>query len=273
MLELAIQAIIGLTAGFIGGLLGVGGSIIIIPGLNYYFKHTAGYTGSDQHLIQAAAMICNFFISFPAVLAHRRAHAIMKPVVVRLMPAALVGIICADLSLSFPDFRAGERTFQLLAQVSGRAGRGAVPGRVILQTYNPNHFCLLAAKDQDFKTFYNEEIDFRKALNYPPFSRMIQLKITGRDKEKTGEHALAVGDLCHALQRKDKSFLQSVEVLGPIEAPIPRIAKQYRWQILLKGLSVKPLHQFVRRLLFENRSVLNNRYVKVVADVDPFFIM
>jgi primosomal protein N' (replication factor Y) len=185
----------------------------------------------------------------------------------------LVGIICADLSLSFPDFRAGERTFQLLAQVSGRAGRGDLPGRVILQTYNPDHFSIAAAKDQDFKNFYKKEIVFRKALNYPPFSRMIQFKISGTDKAKTGEHARAIGDLCFKLQRSNVSFSNFVEILGPIEASLPRIAKKYRWQILLKGLRVHSLHQFVRRLLFENPAHFNNRFTKVAVDVDPFFMM
>ena len=83
----------------------------------------------------------------------------------------LVGIICADLSLSFPDFRAGEQTFQLLAQVSGRAGRGDRPGQVILQTYNPDHFSIQSAQQQNVKEFYKQEIIFRKALRYPPFSR------------------------------------------------------------------------------------------------------
>ena len=112
----------------------------------------------------------------------------------------LVGIICADLSLSFPDFRAGERTFQLLAQVSGRAGRGNRPGRVILQTYNPEHFSIAAAGQQDFIAFYRQEIGYRKALNYPPFSRMIQLKISGRGAQLTENHARQLGDLCRALK-------------------------------------------------------------------------
>ncbi len=185
----------------------------------------------------------------------------------------LVGIICADLSLSFPDFRAGERTFQLLAQVSGRAGRGTVPGRVILQTYNPDHFSILSARDQNFKDFFHKEISFRKALNYPPFSRMIQLKISGRDKKKTGYLAQTIGDLCSVLKRSNKNFNTCVEVLGPIEAPLPRIAKYYRWQILLKGLSVRALHRFVHRLLFENKSIFNNRSIRVVVDVDPFFML
>ncbi len=185
----------------------------------------------------------------------------------------LVGIICADLSLNFPDFRAGERTFQLLAQVAGRAGRGDIPGRVILQTYNPDHFSIIAARDQDFKAFYKTEIGFRKALNYPPISRMIQLKISGKNKEKTRRHAHAVGELCRIVHAGNQSFLKAVEILGPIEASIPRIASRYRWQILLKGMGVKPLHQFMRGVLLKNNAYFNDRYVKVVVDVDPFFMM
>ena len=185
----------------------------------------------------------------------------------------LVGIICADLSLSLPDFRAGERTFQLLAQVSGRAGRGNVSGRVILQTFNPEHFSILSAKTQDFKAFYNKEIHFRKSLKYPPFSRMVQIKISGNDKEKTRQHALAVGNLCNTLKKNNKSFIKSIEVLGPIEAPLPRIAKQYRWQILLKSLSVKELHSLVHLMMFKNSSKFYKQKVKVVVDMDPFFMM
>ena len=185
----------------------------------------------------------------------------------------LVGIICADLSLNFPDFRASERTFQLLAQVSGRAGRGTVPGRVILQTYNPDHFSIAAAKDQDFKAFYNKEIIFRKALNYPPFSRIILLKISGKDSRKTKKYAMDVGDLCNTLKKSNNSFLKTVEILGPITAPLPRLSKHFRWQILLKGLSAKHLHWFVHQLLLKNRQRINSRDVKMVVDVDPFFMM
>ena len=184
----------------------------------------------------------------------------------------LVGIICADLSLNFPDFRAGERTFQLLAQVAGRAGRGTVPGRVILQTYNPNHFAILSAKKQDFQNFYKAEIGFRKSLNYPPFSRMVQLKISGKDKEKTRQHAQAVGDLCDTLKKNNRSFFNSVEILGPIEASLPKIAKRYRWQILLKCLSTKQLHRFLHQIWFEKKANISIRDVKIVLDVDPFFM-
>jgi primosomal protein N' (replication factor Y) len=102
---------------------------------------------------------------------------------------------------------------------------------------------------------------------------MVQLKLSGKDKEKTKQHAQAVGDLCHSLQRSDRSFLKSVEVLGPIEAPLPKIAKQYRWQIILKGVNVRPLHKFLHTLWFKNRKKISNRHVQVVVDVDPLFMM
>jgi primosomal protein N' (replication factor Y) len=185
----------------------------------------------------------------------------------------LVGIICADLSLSFPDFRAGERTFQLLAQVAGRAGRGDRPGRVILQTYNPDHFSIAAARQQDFIAFYRQEIGFRKALNYPPYSRMIQLKISGKDPQETENHARLLGDLCRVLKVNHSADYQSVEIMGPIEASLTRIAGRYRWQILLKGLNAKALHQFINQLLSENPSVFARQPVLVAIDVDPLFMM
>ena len=185
----------------------------------------------------------------------------------------LVGIICADLSLSFPDFRAGERTFQLLAQVAGRAGRGARPGRVILQTYNPDHFSIDAARHQDFISFYNQEIGFRKALNYPPFSRVIQLKISGTDPRETKKHALTLGDRCQSLKASAIARYQGIEIMGPIEASLTRIARRYRWQILLKGSKARKLHQFINQLMSENPAGLGRPQVQVAIDVDPFFMM
>lgn len=178
----------------------------------------------------------------------------------------LVGIVCADLSLNFPDFRAGERTFQLLAQVSGRAGRGDRPGRVILQTYNPAHFSIDAAKEQDFKAFYQTEIQFRKALDYPPFSRMVLVKISGKDRQRTEQAALEMGEA--SLSLKAGRF-DSVQVLGPVPAPVSRIAGRYRWQILLRDASVKRLHRFVHHLISENGSLAKARNVRIAVDVDP----
>jgi primosomal protein N' (replication factor Y) len=185
----------------------------------------------------------------------------------------LVGIICADLSLSFPDFRAGERTFQLLAQVAGRAGRGDRPGRVILQTYNPDHFSIEAARQQDFLSFYNQEIGFRKALKYPPFSRIIQLKISGKDPRETKKHASLLGDLCQSLKASENARYQGVDIMGPIEASLTRIARRYRWQILLKGSNTRMLHQFVNQLMSDRPTVFSRHQVLVAIDVDPFFMM
>ena len=185
----------------------------------------------------------------------------------------LVGILCADLSMSFPDFRAGERTFQLLAQVAGRAGRGDRPGKVILQTYNPEHFSIRAAQNQDFRAFYRQEIVFRRALKYPPFSRIIQLKIAGRDKRQTETLARSLGEACRRLGQQDDVLRKSVEVMGPIEAALARIAGKYRWQILLKGQRAGTLHRFVWRVMTENPALFNRRGVTVAVDVDPFFMM
>jgi primosomal protein N' (replication factor Y) len=185
----------------------------------------------------------------------------------------LVGIICADLSLNFPDFRASELTFQILAQVAGRAGRGNIRGRVILQTYNPAHFSIAAARDQNCEKFYTREIVFRKALNYPPFSRIVQLNISGRDKNKTKTHALLAGERCKAIFQRERRFQKDIEILGPAEAPFSKIAGYFRWHILLKGKNTGTLHSFVHALMFDNNNIIQNQEVKVVVDVDPLFML
>ncbi len=185
----------------------------------------------------------------------------------------LVGILCADLSLSFPDFRSGARTFQLLAQVAGRAGRGERPGRVILQTYNPDHFSITAACAQDFKAFYAREIAFRQALGYPPFTRFVQLRISGKAREKVREQAEDLGAHCRRLGADRTGDGRAVEVMGPIESPMTRIAGRYRRQILLKSSSAAALHRLARALRFECPQVFSQRDVRVAVDVDPVFMM
>jgi primosomal protein N' (replication factor Y) len=181
----------------------------------------------------------------------------------------LVGIICADLSLNFPDFRAGERTFQILAQVAGRAGRGTQTGRVILQTYNPEHFCILTAKDQDYGAFYDHEIQFRRTLRYPPFSRLIHILVAGKDKEKTALCAQNLGEVCRTLASESRTYRENVKYLGPVAAPLARLQKQYRWHILLKGLKPGPLHGMARALMDRAERSISKAGVKVVVDVDP----
>ncbi|MBW2370133.1 MAG: primosomal protein N', partial [Deltaproteobacteria bacterium] len=181
----------------------------------------------------------------------------------------LVGVICADSSLSLPDFRAGERTFQLLAQVAGRAGRGDVPGKVVMQTYNPEHFSILSARAQNFEAFYDHEIQFRNLLNYPPFSRLVQLRVTGRDSAITRDLAQAIGQACRERGRENPVYAKAIEVLGPIEAPISRIAGRFRWQILIKSKRVKDLNNFVRTIMTTQAPLFNHRRVTVAVDVDP----
>ncbi|HSO20540.1 MAG TPA: primosomal protein N', partial [Desulfosarcina sp.] len=185
----------------------------------------------------------------------------------------LVGIVCADLTLNFPDFRSGERTFQLLAQVAGRAGRGDRSGSVILQTFNADHFSIRAARQQDFKAFFDQEIGFRKALGYPPFTRMIALRISGKDAQRTADHAATLGGRCRDLLTAAGPYRDRIKVMGPLEAPLFRIAGQHRWQILVSGSGNATLHRFVHELVFGGSAVHSGGPVRVAIDVDPFFLM
>ncbi|MBW2218436.1 MAG: primosomal protein N' [Deltaproteobacteria bacterium] len=186
----------------------------------------------------------------------------------------LVGIICADLSLSFPDFRASEHTFQLLAQVAGRAGRGDRKGHVIMQTYNPSHLCISNARNQDCDGYFHHETGFRKALGYPPFSRLAQLKISGKDRMLTKTHALKTGNVCRQMLQEGAYCRKNLEMLGPVESPVAKIAGRYRWQILLKCSESETLHSFIRSLMFENRSLMiQTRKVRVSINIDPVFMM
>mgnify|MGYP001053339603 CR=1 FL=1 len=185
----------------------------------------------------------------------------------------LVGIVCADLSLSFPDFRAAEQTFQLLAQVAGRAGRGERPGRVVLQTYTPGHFSVQTAREQDYEQFYLHEIAFRQALGYPPVTRMVQLRIAGRDPQRTRRFAEEFGAECRLLQAADPDSAEAIRIMGPAEAAVPRIAGHYRWQILLNSSRSGTLRRFVLRLRADRPRRFADRHVRVVVDVDPQFLM
>lgn len=184
----------------------------------------------------------------------------------------LVGVICADLSLSLPDFRAGERTFQLLAQVAGRAGRGETPGKVIMQTYNPEHFIIKAARKQDFFEFFQSEAPFRKALMYPPFSRMIQLKISGNNPEKVKAYAADVAVVLNTLLENEENYQDMVQVLGPIEASIQKISSRYRWQILLKSPSSVLVNRLVNAMM-ANPKVTPKSGINLSVDVDPYSLM
>ncbi len=144
----------------------------------------------------------------------------------------LVGVVSADMGLNIPDFRAGERTFQLLTQVAGRAGRGLLGGRVILQTYQPEHYAIRAAADHDFKGFYEQEIDYRRSLGYPPFRRLA--RIVFHDESETRAHSLAE-EAVRLLRSRIKRLELNTEIIGPAPCFFSRVNTIYRWQVLLRG--------------------------------------
>ncbi|MFA5182439.1 MAG: primosomal protein N' [Syntrophales bacterium] len=180
----------------------------------------------------------------------------------------LVGVILADTSLNLPDFRAAERTFQLLTQVSGRGGRGDVPGKVIIQTFNPNHYAIQKARDHDYDGFYEEEISLRQSLFYPPFSRLIHLRVSCIHQDKGEEGINRLAEKARELLRLAK-VRGKVEIVGPAEAPLFRLRGRYRWQLLLKGDDSRFLHALTRDIL----SGFHAPAVQVKVDVDPVHFM
>lgn len=164
-----------------------------------------------------------------------------------------VGIVLADLNLHLPDFRASERTFQLLAQVAGRCGRDQKPGRVVLQTFLPSHHAIQAAAEQNYLKFYAAEIEERKAFGYPPFSRMALIEFRDLKEIRAREQAEKIGRLLGQL-KADFTYL------GPASASIAKVANQYRWKILLKSEKIASLNSIVKTLRREG--------VRFI-DVDP----
>lgn len=177
----------------------------------------------------------------------------------------LVGVICADTALNLPDFRAGERTFQLLAQVAGRAGRGDKPGRVILQTYVPDHFTIGCAVDHDAHSFYAQETLFRKALAYPPFSRVILLRIAHKNRELSRKASQRLAGLLWESRPHD-----GITIMGPAEAPLTRAMNRYRWQIMLKGDAPSQMKAMVANARDIMKKEGGFSGVSITADVDPY---
>jgi primosomal protein N' (replication factor Y) len=145
----------------------------------------------------------------------------------------LVGVINADLGLYFPDFRSSERTFQLLTQVAGRAGRDAVPGRVIIQTYTPQHYAIMSAADYDYRAFYERELVFRREHNIPPFTRLARLVYSHTNSARCQREA-------ERMQRLLKDDINSLgladtTVIGPSPAYIQRVRGRYRWQLIIRS--------------------------------------
>jgi primosomal protein N' (replication factor Y) len=183
----------------------------------------------------------------------------------------LVGVMSADTSLDFPDFRARERTFQLLTQVAGRAGRGKLGGEVILQTYYPEDWTIKLSAGQDYLDFYKREIKEREELFYPPFSRLVLVRFRGRDWKRVEKIAESFGnEFIKSL--KSKSYRQKFEILGPAPAPLAKIKDEYRFHILIKTGKIRAISQTLASVLNKGFDK-NSSGIKISIDVDPLEIM
>ncbi len=180
----------------------------------------------------------------------------------------LVGVLRADSSLHFPDFRSAERTFQVLTQVAGRAGRGSESGRVIIQTYLPQHYSVRFTVQQNYARFATHELRYRKQLGYPPFTRMVCIRCEGRDSEKVQAYVESIAASL-AANMQDLSKEQPV-ILGPAPAPLERLQGRTRWHVLIKSDDRRTLHTLVRKATEHLRSQSRAAGIRLVVDVDPY---
>jgi primosomal protein N' (replication factor Y) (superfamily II helicase) len=184
----------------------------------------------------------------------------------------LVGLVMADVAFNLPDFRASERAFQLLTQVAGRSGRhldeGA--GRVIIQTYNPEHPSIHYTVNHDFEGFADYDLAFREPLHYPPFWRLASFRIQGMDETKVEKVARQLRHQAQALQARSKTF-EKIELMGPSEAPLKKIRNNYRWQLLMKAPDAATLGNFARMLCDHQDWVPSG--IKIMVDIDASHLL
>lgn len=187
----------------------------------------------------------------------------------------LVGIIAADTSLNLPDYRAPERTFQLITQVAGRAGRGNYPGKVVLQTYNPDHFSILHAQKQDFESFYKSEIQLRREFLYPPFVNIISILVYGSKNQRvcklSKEIYNIIGEEIYKLY--GDSYYKYLN--GPNPAPLEKIKKNFRWLIIIKAedIYLDKLKKLIKRVCIINEYKLDFKDLKISIDINPNSIL
>ncbi|MCY6372356.1 primosomal protein N' [Clostridium ganghwense] len=176
----------------------------------------------------------------------------------------LVGVIAADISLNLPDFRSGERTFQLITQVGGRAGRGKKEGKVIVQTYNSDNYSIRYASLNDFDNFYKEEIGIRYNMNYPPFSKILSINFSSKNENLLIKSIQNIGILLkNRLKNNDK-----IEMLGPCPCILSKVKENYRWQILIKGEFENTLALNIKNIIHNNLKGIYNE-VRASIDINP----
>jgi primosomal protein N' (replication factor Y) (superfamily II helicase) len=172
----------------------------------------------------------------------------------------LVGVISADTTLNLPDFRSSERTFQLLTQVSGRAGRGVNPGRVIIQTYDPDHYSIVLSRQHDYINFYKHEINIRQILNNPPFTDILYILFSSEKEDELIKNCMESKDIIA------RSLKGNIEVLGPSPCHISKIKNNYRWHMILKG-QVVDYRDAINTKLY---NLLGNTAVNYSLDINPY---
>jgi primosomal protein N' (replication factor Y) len=177
----------------------------------------------------------------------------------------LVGVISADQALDFPDFRSKEKTFQLLAQVAGRAGRGDREGEVVVQTYYPEDETIKLAACHDFESFYNRELRERIELGYPPFRHLIMMVFSGRDLKTVTSVVKGFASLLRRKSRRQKDM----QILGPAPAPLSRIKNRYRWQLLVKTKNVLNASSLIKAIMEEEKNSKKKSSVRMAVNVDP----
>lgn len=176
----------------------------------------------------------------------------------------LVGVLAADISLNIPDYRSSERTYQIITQVAGRAGRGEKKGKVVIQTYTPNSLSLQYAIENNYNDLYNEEIKVRKIMNYPPFSTIFLINSISKDEGKLKEFMNKVGESL----RKLLDSREDIQILGPVPCIITKLKDNYRWQIIIKGNLDNNLKLKIKDILYElNKSVYNE--IRISMDINP----
>ena len=179
----------------------------------------------------------------------------------------LVGVLAADTALHIDDFRSSERTFNLITQVAGRAGRGDAPGRAIVQTYSPEHYAIVHAKNHDYIGFYTDEIAFRRMMRYPPFCDLVTVLVSGTNEAMVKKH---IRDLSkHLHMRCDGGDYGAVTILGPVPSGIPKIKDKFRYRMVLKCENAERLNPVLAELVALHTKEPNRKLISLVIDKNP----
>jgi primosomal protein N' (replication factor Y) len=176
----------------------------------------------------------------------------------------VAAVVSADIALNLPDFRSAERAFQLFTQMAGRAGRGVMPGKAFIQTYEPDHAVFDYVRQHDYSGFYKKEIEMRKELAYPPFSRLVRIILSFRTKDGAKKYTKQIASRIKRLK------VENVEILGPAPAPVERVKNLWRWHLILKGKNAKNLRHIASGIVGR---LADMKDIKIDVDVDPINLL